>query len=479
MKKIFFFIFLCAAITQAQISNNTGNNTDQLMNYGAISVTIGGDFIINGTFPALITDRVDQFITRMFNQAKENALRNINDPELLQVINKKIEDYSLRNIILRRASGEELKIDLQKFRVNGDFKNNPYLKNDDVIIFQPADLERNFFTISGAVNNPGKFSFVEGDKLSDAIELAQGINKAYQAVDSAEISRLSLDGNTLTKIKINIKDNIQLKRGDRIRVLAKEIERKEYTVTVVGEVNLPGKIPITKNSTTLKEVIEAAGGFKKTAALNRARLFTGKAFSLLLEKQYGIKLEENFNLLELKLPNELLKLEDIIMGRMSNLTVDDTAYFFAENKLRILNESGVINFSNLDDDSSFASKYIVRNNDVIIIPQKTNQVYVFGQVVHTGYVPYEPGKDFRYYIKEAGGYGEFAEDENEVMVIKGLSKNWISPTEKNVTIEDGDYIWVPKTPQRTFNYYVREVSVYLSVVASLATIALLIIQLGK
>lgn len=479
MKKFLFFIFLCNFFTIAQTLNNSSNSTDQLISMGAISVTIGGDFIITGTFPALITDRVDQFVTRMFNQAKETALRNINDPELLQIVNKKIEDYSLRNIILKRSSGEEIKIDLQKFRVNGNFKNNPYLKNDDVIIFQPADLERNFFTISGAVNNPGKFSFVEGDKLSDAIELAQGINKAYENVDSAEINRLSYNGEAITKMKVDIDNNIQLKRGDRIRILAKESERKEFTVTVVGEVNLPGKIPITKNSTTLRDVITAAGGFKQTAALNRSRLFTGKAFSLLLEKQYGIKLQDNYDLLELKLPEGLLKIEDIIMSRMSNLTIEDTAYFFAENKLRILNESGVINFANLDDDSSFASSYIVRNNDVIIIPQKTNLVYVFGQVVNTGYVPYKAGKDFEYYIKQAGGYGEFAEDEDEVMIIKGLSKNWISPVEKNVTIEDGDYIWVPKSPQRTFNYYIREVSVYLSVVASLATIALLIIQLGK
>ena len=41
--------------------------------------------------------------------------------------------------------------------LNGDFTNNPYLKNDDVIIFPQPDLEHNSFTVSGAVNNPGKF----------------------------------------------------------------------------------------------------------------------------------------------------------------------------------------------------------------------------------------------------------------------------------------------------------------------------------
>ena len=40
-----------------------------------------------------------------------------------------------RGLILKNANGEEIIIDLAKFRVNGDFINNPYLKNDDVIIF--------------------------------------------------------------------------------------------------------------------------------------------------------------------------------------------------------------------------------------------------------------------------------------------------------------------------------------------------------
>ncbi len=171
-------------------------------------VTIGGDFIITGSFPSMVTERVDQFVTRMYTQTREKIFSQLSQqPELLEKAKKEIENYSLREVTLKRANGEELKLDLMKFRRTGDFSNNPYLKNDDVLIFPPSDLERNFFSISGAVNKPGKYHFKDGDKLSDAVELAQGINKAYENVSKAEINRLSYDGEKMEVIPVDINSN--------------------------------------------------------------------------------------------------------------------------------------------------------------------------------------------------------------------------------------------------------------------------------
>jgi protein involved in polysaccharide export with SLBB domain len=482
MKK-YLFLLLFFSITVINAQDQTGTNKldqNMLMGAGAISVTIGGDFIVTGTFPALITERVDQFVTRIYEQAREKALSNINnDPELLLKVKKQLDEYSLRDIKLKRSSGEERTIDLLKFRTNGDFSNDPYLKNDDVLIFSPSDLKRNFFTISGAVNKPGKFNFVDGDRLSDALDLAQGINKAYENVDSVRIDRLSYNGDTLSSVTIGINSNPFLKRGDRIIVLAKETQRKEFSVFVVGEVNSPGEIPISKNNTTLKQVINAAGGLKPTASLERSRLFTGNIVPMLLEQQFGIKIDKNSDVLQLQLPDKLIRFENLLMSRLSNMTDQDTAYFFAENRVRILNEGSAVDFTKINDKNSQASNYIVQNGDVIIIPRKIHEVYVFGQVLNPGYVPYKVGKDFTYYIKKAGGYGEYAEDEDEVMVIKAATRNWISPTENKVNIDEGDYIWVPKKPIRTFNYYVGMVGGYLSIVASAATIILLLYQFKK
>ena len=483
MKKYFvILILLIASLNYAQDMLNSTNKLDQnnLLGASTISVTIGGDFIVTGTFPALLTERVDQFVTRIYNQTKEKALGNTtNDPELMLKVKKQLEDYSIRDIKLKRANGEVIILDLLKFRTTGDLAEDPYLKNDDVLIFAPADLVRNFFTIAGAVNKPGKFHFVDGDKLSDAIELAQGINKAYENVDSARIDRLSYDGESLTSIKVPVDSDFELQRGDRIVILAKETERKEFSVYVVGEVNSPGEIPISKDNTTLKQVIEAAGGLKPTASLENSKLFTKNLVPMLLEQQFGIKLKDNPDILELKLPDKLLNFEDLLMSRMSNLTEEDTGYFYLENRIRILNEGSAVDFTKIENDRSQAANYIVHNGDVIIIPRQINKVYVFGQVVDPGYVNYKKGEDFRYYIQKAGGYGEYAQGEGEVMVIKNSSKNWLEADDDKTTIEEGDYVWVPRSPPKSFNYYVRTVASYLSIVASVATIILLLNQFNK
>jgi protein involved in polysaccharide export with SLBB domain len=447
-----------------------------LFGVGKISVTIGGTFPINGTFPALVTDRVDEFVTRMHTEAVDLTLKVVSDPEIYRKLKEELANYALRGIKLKRANGEELNIDLQKFRRNGDFSNNPYLKNDDVIIFPTNDLSKNFFSVAGVVNNPGIFLFQEGDKLGDALELADGINPAYENVDSVEVSRLSYDGQTETILKIKIDKNYPIQRGDRFRFIAPETQRRNFAVSVIGEVNIPGFVPITKNNTTLYEVIQSCGGFTPQASLKRARVFSKNSLAILLEKQYNIKLEEQADLEDPRFRNTILNLELALMYRMSNVVIEDTNYFNLENQLRVLIEGSSLDFRKIKDPTSDIANYIVQNGDIIVIPQIQNSVYVFGQVLRPGHVTFIEGKDYNYYVNVASGLGELAV-EDDIMVIKGGSRAWISPLRENVEIEEGDYIYVPKENLRSFRSYVFEYSVYVSLLASIAAILLSLVTI--
>lgn len=477
MKKysILLFILLYAA-AYAQFENN--KNENYLAGVNLISVTLGGKFIITGTFPASTTERVDQFVTRMFNQGKEKLLATAtNISWLLPQIKKEIADYSFRNIKLKRVDGKEIILDLEKFHLNGDFVNNPYLKNDDVLIFPPTDLERNFFSVFGAVNNPGKFHFVDGDKLKDAVEFAGGINKAYENVTSADVNRLSYDGREQKVVSVSINSDYSLQRGDRIVVVADETMKKDFSILILGEVNSPGVIPITKDKTTLYEVISKAGGLTNEASLKHAKLYTGNSVYSIMEKQFISNVKEYPIRPEFDLNSNYVKLEQLMMLRMSNLVPEDTAYFGVENQLRVLMESSTIDFTKLSDSNSEVSKYLVKDNDIVIIPPKDSSVYVFGQVLSPGHVQYSPGKDYKYYIEKANGFGDFAE-KNEVMIVKGVTRNWIE-AENNKVIEEGDYIYIPRKAMRSFNSYVSQVGTYLGIVGSAATIILLLLQFKK
>lgn len=472
--KNLFLVWLI--ITSVVFSQSTSSEKNNLLSLSGISVTIGGSFPLTGSFPALMTERVDQFVTRIYNEAVSRSLSNAQDEQMLEKLKKDISQFSLRGIKLKRSSGEEIILDLEKFRLSGDFKYNPYLKNDDVLIFPPYDLERNFFTINGAVNRSGKYAFVDGDKLGDAIELARGINKAYENVVNVEIKRLSYDGLNQQTVTTSINDNIELKRGDQIVVLAEETQRKDFYVLVLGEVNQPGYIPITKNNTKLGEIIKAVQGFNENASLKRSRIFRGNSITPLLERQYGIKIGDDLLNKNDELVDRIVTYEQAMMFRMSNLVEEDKYYFETENQYRVLNEGSAIDFTQVSDDKSDIYNFTVESGDVIVVPPYTKTVYVFGQVSNPGHVKFVENADYKYYIEQAGGLGEYAEE--EIMIIKGDSRNWVTATQ-STKIEDGDFIFIPKERIKSFQTTINELGGYFSIVGSIATVLLLIVQLTK
>ncbi len=457
--------------------------TIQTMVMQPITVTVGGNFVVTGSFTAYSGQRLDYFITTLYNQAQEISFGTINKPELIRQVKKELEQYPLRDIILKRADGTQIKIDLLKFRLTGDFKYNPYLMNDDVIIFPSYDKKKNIIDISGAVNNSIQFQYVEGDKLSDAILFAGGINKAYDNVTEAEISRIKDNGNSEEIIKVKLDEDILLQRGDRIKILFTENNKEAFKVLVLGEVNRPGYIYITKNKTTIREVIEKAGGFTADADLRRAEIIKGSDESQ-LKKIRAIReayeKDTSFTTLPLLLKTvDELKSEELKMLRASNLTVEEFEYSFAyDNYLRLIEKKSTVDFTKIFSDSFKDGEHIVNDGDVIIIPKYQNLVYVFGQVVNPGFYLYDSTKTWRDYIQEAGGITQVAKNGKRTQVIKGYNRTWFNANDVS-KIEPGDFIYVPKDLPKDLSYYIQQIGAVSGIVTALVSITFLIIQATK
>lgn len=485
MKKNILFLIILTIVNSvnAQDQNLSSNNKSDLARASLISVTIGGSFIINGTFPAFMTERADQFITRIFTEAKTQILSSAKDEILMEKIKNQLENYAKRDILLKRFSGELLKLDLEKFRLTGDFKFNPYLKNDDVIIFPAFDFSTSFVEIIGAVNKEVKFQFVDGDALSDALLFAGGINLAYDNVKTAEISRLNPTGDKEEITIVDINSNFPLKRGDRIRVLADPNQKRIFKALILGEVKNPGYVYLKQNGTSLKDVIEKAGGFKETADLFRAELVRDYS-SLEMLKKYQLT-EDYLNSPEkILLPETQLRMrqmQDVLsLSRTNNLQLEDTLFFNIDNQLRVLRGESLVDFTKLSDPNSDESNFSVKDGDLILIPQPFDYVYVFGQVSKFGFVKHIEGKDYNYYVEKAGGKTEMArEDNDEIVVIKGKGKNWITKEKEKLKLEAGDYIYVPKIIPRNFNFYLSRIGSIAGIIGSVATIILLLVQFGK
>ena len=226
----------------------------------------------------------------------------------------------------------------------------------------------------------------------------------------------------------------------------------DYKVHVRGEVKMPGMYPITPDSTLLSEAVARAGGFTEFAYLPMAEV----------ERKQLTPQGETIDVGREALMN--LRMNDLLV------TPEERGYYDLEAHLR--RGTMAVDFVGLFEGNDASKDVHLKDGDFIFIPNSTRTVYVYGQVGRPGYVMYREGADVRYYIEQAGGFGEEASD-GETRIIKNKTREWLDPSD--AVIEPGDFIWVPKDIRYPTGYYVNLVSQaagFISVVLSMTVIIL-------
>jgi len=413
-----------------------------------IVVTVTGHVLNPGLYTLSATDRADR------------ALAEANAPSRLQTsgdVWRILNEMSTRNIVLKHKDGSTSRVDIDKFLATKDDAWNPYLREGDIVIVPVKNIRKNVIGVYGEVNVPGRYEYVRGDSIKDALKIAHGFTR-LAIRDSIEFSRLSLDGASLSKQIIDgerllqgLVPDLALEPGDRIVVRSRVDLREDYRVTITGEVLYPGTYPITKGQTRLSEVIAAAGGFTqfadlKSAEVHRRSISPGDAtIEMLLSARGGVP-------------------------------EDDSLYYFTETNLRLQKEIVSVDFEKLFIEKDAAEDIVLQSEDYINVPSLKKTVYVFGQVVSPGHVPFSRRQDVSYYIEKAGGYTDRART-GDVKIIKAKTKQWLDPGD--TVIEDGDYIWIPKKIDRPLIYYTTIVSHLATILSAVVGIAIVVATVGK
>lgn len=367
---------------------------------------------------------------------------------------------SLRNIRVIRDGGDTLTADMYRYFITGDREYNPQLRDGDVIVVPPEDLHANSVSIYGGVRLPGRFEYREGDNLKLILQLSQGFTED-SVRDSIQVARFTDDGLEIEyhhvdgEAVLSGEDVFPLKRNDRIFVRKLQGVRREYTVTVQGEVNYTGSFSITRENTRLSEVIDWAGGFTGYASLSEAVVFR--------RNPGGIRG-----------PAELPPNDPQLLRRLSPMRSDEMQYFNFEMQLQ--QNTVAVDFQRLFNSKDPSADVTLRDGDVIIVPSKMNTVYVFGQVVSPGHVSHIPGMDMDYYLARAGGTSEVSRD-RKIKVIKAGTREWVDPGD--TSIEPGDAIFIPRRPERGFSYYYNIFRDAIQLSTAAATIYLLILQISR
>lgn len=398
-----------------------------------------------GTFPVTSLTRPSQVISLILFDTM-NVQKKLDDKKFLFSANQ----FSLRNIELKRKDGSVINVDLYKYFATKDDKYNPTLKEGDLLKIPTTYLNTNCVSVYGAVQLPGIYEYNSNDNLETVIGLGRGFDSNAEP-DSIMVFRPYAQSKGYDFIKLNFEKDKDFKINvyDRIFVKYKTDYIKMISVQVAGEILRPGVYPISFKGTRLKDVVEMAGGFTKNAYLPLC----------LILRSYD---------------DEYLKkdtMEIMINRRANDLIVTDKDKLNFEEDIRGRRNRVVVDFEKLFKDNDESQNIIIEDKDIIYINDDKKAVYLYGQVQNEGYVPYKKGESVEYFIEKAGGY-TLAAEKSDTRIIKFNSRGWYKPDETE--INSGDFIYVGKKTAKTFSETITLVSQIAGVILGILTTYILI-----
>jgi len=331
-------------------------------------------------------------------------------------------------------------LDVYDLLIDGKYSLKKRLRSGDVVFVQPR---KNIVTINGAVKRPAKYEITDDQFLNDVIRYANGI-KITADIQTISLERI-LDG-TLKTIPVVNKvqfDSIIPKDGDLIYI--REFPYRQAKIS--GAVKKPGSYTMAAGE-TLDDLIDKAGGLNFNAYLFGAVYLNEDAKSI--NKKSKDILYEEF-------------LDNIIAVSQQNISenFDLTPIVRLTSEIKNTEASGrvVVDLDNSETDES--KRVQVKEGDELIIPEQSNNIYVYGEISTEGSVLFSPNKDVEYFVNKSGGFKKFA-DVNSIYILhpngesvryKNKRNIFESQPKSDIKIYPGSIIFVPReldesTPRR-------------------------------
>ena len=335
------------------------------------------------------------------------------------------------------------------------------LRNEDLLII--ADLaERSserIITITGEVYNPGTYPYSERETVEDLVLRAGGLTDAASFA-KVDVSRRILDpkaiqtGQEISKnFSFSLKDGLvvdgqqgfMLEPYDVVQVRRSPGFMVPRTVHIEGEVTFEGDFNLSKKNQRLSDIIKAAGGVTPDAYVKGARL------------------ERHMN------EDERARMEAVIKAARQNSTTKDSVLL---DQLETQEYYAV----GIDLEKALANPggdydIVVRDSDRIFVPEYSGTVKISGNVLFPNTVSYQAGKDWKYYINQAGGFGYRSRKSHSYIVYQNGTVTRVGKGK----VEPGCEIIVPQKGKRD----ISRVTQWISMGTSLASLATMVIALTK
>jgi protein involved in polysaccharide export with SLBB domain len=306
--------------------------------------------------------------------------------------------------------------------------------------------------VSGSVKAPGDYPLETGMRISDLIRAGGSLDTAAYS-GSAELSRYVIENGQSRRTQVLAIDLPGVLRGDPTanlslqpfdRLYIKEVSgwTGQEQVKLLGEVRFPGTYPI-KRGETLREVLKRAGGLTDQAFPEGA-VFTRKD---LRERE-----QQQMNILADRMQNELTA--STMMAARGGQGGAGQAYSLGQSLLTQLKAAKAVGRLVIDIEAAKTAPadsggdVILRDADVLIVPKKSQEVTVIGEVQNSTSHLYRGDLDRDDYIALSGGVTRLADASKTYVVhangsVEAKADHWWMPHVGQAPIRPGDTIVVP------------------------------------
>ena len=315
-------------------------------------------------------------------------------------------DAFLNRVLLDREhedlSHEIIAIDLNGL-LNGTVADIPLQKDDHLYIPSVNDLkEEETVSIYGEVLNPGTFLYSDKMTIEDLVVQAGGLREAAATTRVSVTRRIKNPKSTAYSSKLaetfafDIKDGLvigdadfYLQPFDMVQVRRSPAYKVQRTVSVSGEVLFSGSYALLKKNERLSDLIKRAGGITPDAYIKGGRLIRRMNDEERRRERDALRMARNG------------EGKDSIS--VAKLAITET-YTVGIDMEKALANPG----SDYD--------VVLREGDVIYIPEFVNTVKISGSVMYPNTVAWEKGAKLKHYINMAGGYGNMAKKKKAYII---------------------------------------------------------------
>jgi len=278
-------------------------------------------------------------------------------------------------------------------------------KNDSIYIHSIFDFtDKNYISVEGNVRKPGLVPWRENFTLHDLLLSVGGLAESGDS-SNIEISRRIRNANVdkanhneshIFNIDLHNANNqkeFNLQPFDIVIVKTLPGYIQQRSVLVLGEVKSPGRYGLEKSGDKISDIIERVGGFKASADSSSITIRRKTKSNLTIEEkeklfQRILNINPDSISQNPRLRDELYKTYDLISVDLSKALVHPQT----------------------------SENLTLEDGDILSIDRNSNLVKISGQVYYPTIVPYQPNKNLKYYVQQAGSFTPYARKTGSLVI---------------------------------------------------------------